>query len=175
MDFVERVTRTQFLGAEFLTWLWYQEEVGGGQFQLGGDLGDIELSFEDKLTMGSTALDEQQDSFKGGRPTASPEARAALKLGKQAQSASLRLTQGEQEWRFTLKAEPLMMSAVRLPEVLADDPKAQFHERMLLLETLDRLYRALFKLFLEERLSAEWATEHLPAIQSWAARREQQA
>ena len=65
MDFVERVTRTQFLGAEFLTWLWYQEEVGGGQFQLGGDLGDIELSFEDKLTMGSTALDEQQDSFKG--------------------------------------------------------------------------------------------------------------
>ena len=169
MDFAERVTRTQFLGPEFITWLWHQEEVNGGHFNLGPALGEVELSFEDKLVMGTTALDEQTDSFKGGRPTMSLEARSALKVGKLAQSAALRLVQGDQEWRFTLKAEPLMMSAIKLPEVLADDAEASFQERMFLLENLDRLYRGLFKLFLNERLAPTWATERLPEIQAWAA------
>lgn len=169
MDFTERVTRTQFIGPEFITWLWYQEELNEGIFDLGPELGEIELTFEDKLVMGSTALDEQQDTFKGGRPTMSLEAKAALKLGKLVQSASVKLTQGDQEWRFTLKAEPLMMTAIKLPEILADEPAASFQERMFLLENLDRLYRNLFKVFLNERLSKEWTSEFLPAIQTWAA------
>ena len=171
MDFVERVQRTQFLGVEFLTWIWYQEELNEGLFDLGGELGEIEVWFEDKLTMGSTALDEQQDVFKGGRPSTSPEARSALKLGKLAQNARLRLVQGEQEWQFTLKADPLSLSGIKLPEVLAKDPNAHFFERMFLLEHLDRLFKALYKLFLEVRLTPEWTQVILPEIQTWVAQR----
>ena len=171
MDFVERVQRTQFLGVEFLTWLWYQEELNEGIFQLGGELGEIEVWFEDKLTMGSTAIDEQQDVFKGGRPSTSPEARSALKLGKMAQNARLRIVQGEQEWQLTLKAEPLSMSAIKLPEVLAKEPHAHFFERMFLLEHLDRLFKALFQSFLELRLSSEWTQKTLIDLQTWVAQR----
>ena len=171
MDFVERVQRTQFLGIEFLTWLWYQEESNDGLFQLGGELGEIEVWFEDKLTMGSTAIDEQQDVFKGGRPSTSPEARSALKLGKMAQSARLRIIQGEQEWQLTLKAEPLCMSAIKLPEVLAKEPNAHFFERMFLLEHIDRLFKALYQSFLEIRLSSEWTQTVLRDLQTWVAQR----
>ena len=171
MDFVERVQRTQFLGIEFLTWLWYQEELNDGLFKLGGEIGDIEVWFEDKLTMGSTALDEQQDVFKGGRPSTSPEARSALKLGKMAQSARIRIIHGEQEWELTLKAEPLCMSAIKLPEVLAKETHAHFFERMFLLEHLDRLFKTLYQSFLELRLSAEWTQTILPNLQTWVAQR----
>ena len=174
MDFMERVTRTQFIGTEFITWLWFQEELNSGQFMLGGDLGEIELWFEDKLTMGSTAIDEQQDSFKGGRPTTSLEARSALKLGKMAQSAKIRVVQGDQEWYITLKAEPLMMSGIKLPEILAKDPQSQFFERMFLLEHIDRIYRGLYKQFLELRLSPNWTKEILPDIQAWVAQRKEE-
>ena len=173
MDLLERIASTQFLGSEFLTWLWYQEELNEGQFQLEGELGAIELFFEDKLTMGSTEIDEQQDSFKGGKPTRSLEARSALKLGKMAISAKVRVIQGDQEWQCTIKAEPLMMSGIKLPEILTKDPQSQFFERMFLLEHLDRIYRNLYKQFLQIRLSKNWKDEYLLEIQDWVAGRQE--
>jgi hypothetical protein len=171
MDILEKITSTQFLGSEFLTWLWYQEDLNEGNFTLEGDLGVIELYFEDKLTMGSTAIDEQQDSFKGGKPTRSLEARTALKLGKMAISAKIRILQGEQEWQFNLKAEPLMMNGIKLPDILTKDPHSQFFERMFLLEHLDSIYRSLYKQFLQIRLSDQWMPKHLVEIQNWIAQR----
>ena len=169
MDLSDHIKRTEFLGGEFITWLWYREEAQAGIFDLGGDLGQIEVNFEDRLTMSSAALDEQEDSFKGGRPSSSIEAKMALRLGKLARQAKIRITQGEQEWLLTLKEAPLMMSAIKLPEIMTKGGQTQFFERMFLLEHLERLYKALFQTFLEERLSEQWAKEVLPKIRQWVA------
>ena len=90
-----------------------------------------------------------------------------------AQSAKIRIVQGDQEWYTTLKAEPLMMSGIKLPEILAKDPQSQFFERMFLLEHIDRIYRGLYKQFLELRLSPNWTKENLPDIQAWVAQRKE--
>ena len=169
MDLSDRIKRAEFLGAEFITWLWFREEAQGGIFDLGGDLGQLELNFEDRLTMSSIALDEQEDSFKGGRPSSSIEAKMALRLGKLARQAKIRITQGEQEWVLTLREAPLMMSAIKLPEIMTKGGQTQFFERMFLLEHLERLYKALYHLFLEERLSERWRAEVLPEINRWVA------
>jgi hypothetical protein len=164
-DFLENISRTQFLGAEFLTWLWYQEEKNDGKFDLGEE-GIIELYFEDKLSLSAMASDEQEDSFKGGRPTTSLEARSALKLGKLVKNARLRLIQGDQDWIFNVKAEPLMMSAIKLPTVLSTEITTAFFERMFLIERLDKIYHCLLSRFLQIRLSDAWDTE-LNEIQTW--------
>lgn len=169
MDLSDHIKRTEFLGGEFITWLWYREEAQGGIFDLGGDLGQIEVNFEDRLTMSSAAMDEQEDSFKGGRPSSSIEAKMALRLGKLARQAKIRITQGEQEWLLTLKEAPLMMSAIKLPEIMTKGGQTQFFERMFLLEHLERLYKALYQNFLEERLSERWLNEILPQIRQWVA------
>ena len=169
MDLSDKIKRAEFLGAEFITWLWYCEEAQGGIFDLGGDLGQIELGFEDRLTMSTAAADEQEDSFKGGRPTSSIEARMALRLGKLARQAKLRITQGEQEWIFTLKESPLMMSAIKLPEIMTKGGQTQFFERMFLLEHLERIYKALFQIFLALRLSDQWHSDTLPVLRQWVA------
>lgn len=169
MDLSDRIKRAEFLGAEFITWLWFCETTQDGIFDLGGDLGQIEVGFEDRLTMSSTALDEQENSFKGGRPSMSLEAQTALRLGKLARQAKIRITQGEQEWQLVLRSAPLMMSAIRLPEITTKGGQTQFYERMFLLEHLDRLYRALYQYFLTLRLSERWEEEVLPLLNQWIA------
>ena len=168
MDLSDRIKRVEFLGAEFITWLWFCEATRGGFFDLGGDLGQIEVIFSDRLTMSSTAFDDQEDSFKGGKPATSPEAQMALRLGKLARQAKVMITQGEQEWHLVFKSAPLMMSAIKLPEITVRGGMIQqFYERMFLLEHLERLYKALYQCFLEERLSDRWTTEVLGHIQRW--------
>lgn len=175
MDLLDQMHRTAFLGSEFLTWLWHCSDVNEGNFDVGdvvqdalGGGGDFELWFEDKLLMGSPTVDAQENHFKGGQPTTSLEAHTALRLGKLAREAKLRIVRGTQEWAFSLKADSLTLNGVKVPAVLAKEENEAFTERMELLEQLDWMIKALFAHFLRLRLSPQWHSDVLPALQSWA-------
>lgn len=167
MDLLDRIHRTAFLGAEFLTWLWYESEQREGVFALDGDFGEFEVWFDDKLVVGSAAINAQENLFKGGHPTSSLEAKTALRLGKLAHEAKLRVVRGAQEWTFGFKAADLSLASVRVPAVLAKEHDEKFFERMELLEQLDQMVKGLYGQFLAARLTPEWATERLPKIHAW--------
>ncbi|MCB9554148.1 MAG: hypothetical protein H6705_20155 [Myxococcales bacterium] len=167
MDLLDRMHRVAFLGPEFLTWLWFRSETGGGEFALDPEWGDFELWFEDKLLVGSVVVNAQENLFKGGHPAASLEARTALRLGKFATDAKLRIVRGAQEWVFGLKASDLVPSGIKLPAVLSKEDDDQFYERMFLLEQLDTMIKGLFGLFLKLRVSKRWLDDELPTIQRW--------
>ena len=93
----------------------------------------------------------------------------ALRLGKLARQAKIRVAQGDQEWLFTLREAPLMMSAIKLPEIMTKGGQTQFFERMFLLEHLERIYKTLFQVFLDVRLSEQWQSDILPQIRHWVA------
>jgi hypothetical protein len=171
MDLLDQMHRTAFLGPEFLTWLWYRSTVQDGEFKLDGDaeFGPFELWFEDKLAVGSPAINAQENLFKGGQPADSLEARTALRLGKLANEAKLRIVRGAQEWAFSLKASGLGIASARIPAVLAKEDDDRFYERMFLLEQLDRMIKGLYGQFLKLRLSKAWEADELPAIQRWIA------
>jgi hypothetical protein len=168
MDLLDRIHRAAFLGPEFLTWLWYESDRREGIFDLGGDIGSFELWFDDKLVVSSAAVNAQENFFKGGHPTSSLEARMALKLGKMAVEAKLRIVRDGQEWSFSLKAHDLGLSGVKLPTVLAREDEEKFYERMTLLEQLEDMVRGVYGQFLKRRLSPEWETE-LASIREWVA------
>lgn len=169
MDLLDRMHRVAFLGPEFLTWLWFRSETGSGEFALDPEWGDFELWFEDKLVVGSVVVNAQENLFKGGHPAASLEARTALRLGKFATDAKLRIVRGAQEWVFGLKATDLVPSGIKLPAVLSKEDDDQFYERMFLLEQLDTMIKGLFGLFLKVRVSPRWLSDELPTIQRWIA------
>lgn len=169
MDLLDQMQRTAFLGTEFLTWLWWKSEKNDGEFLIeSAEFGAIEVRFDDRLVVGSALVDAQQNHFKGGQPATSLEARTALKLGKQAGEAKLRVVLGTQEWSFVFKALPFQVASVKLPAVLAKEDDARFTERMFLLEQLDRLVRALYHQFLTVRLTDTWEGE-VAQIRSWVA------
>jgi hypothetical protein len=167
MDLLDQMHRTSFLGAEFLTWLWYRSEVQEGNFALDSEFGAFELWFEDKLVVGSPAIDAQENHFKGGHPTTSQEARIALRLGKLAREAKLRVVRGNQEWMFTFKSETLATNGIKIPAVLTKEDSEKFYERMELIEQLDQMMKGLFAQFLAIRLSPKWDSDELPALQAW--------
>ena len=49
MQLIERVRDTEFLGREFLLWLWHNSEVRGGTYKLAD--GDVELWVDKKIVL----------------------------------------------------------------------------------------------------------------------------
>ncbi len=172
MDLIDKIHRAERFGPEFLTWLWFRSESTDGVFSLGTEFGDFELYFEERLVVGSAEVNAQENFFKGGQPSMSLEARTALRLGKLANEAKLRIIRGAQEWSFLMKARPLGVSGVKIPAVLSKEDDEKFAERMLLLEQLDAMVKGLLRAFLKLRASEAWNTDELPAIRSWVAGRE---
>ena len=168
MDLLDAMQRTVFLGPEFLTWLWFRAERDDGEFNLNRtEIGPLEVFFDDRLVVGSPLVDAQQNHFKGGHPTSSLEARTALRLGKLAREAKVRIVRGSQEWTLMLKGDSLAVAGVKIPAVLAKEDSEKFYERMELLEQLDQMVRGLFGQFLAVRLSPQWASVTLPDLQAW--------
>lgn len=169
MDLLDQMNRTAFLGNEFLTWLWYRAEVHDGEFELDPEFGPFDLYFEDKLVVGNELVAPQEDSFKGGHPASSLEARMALRLGKLAREAKMRIARGTQEWEFVLKGHNLQLSGIKIPAVLSREDDEKFGERMFLLEQLETMIKGLFEMFLKLRLAPSWSETTHTDLQHWIA------
>src|SRR5262245_56725907 len=117
MDLIDVIQQKRFLGSEFLTWLWFQSERGGGVIEVPGQ-DAVTLWIDDRLELASADPADQKNTLKGGAPSTSPEARAALKQERKATSAKLHLAKGEREWVFLLDAATLDLRSVKLPALL---------------------------------------------------------
>jgi hypothetical protein len=165
----DQIIEKAFLGGEFLTWLWFAAERSEGRFTLEGD--PVDIHFEDLLVLESILADSQENTFKGGEPTRSEEARVGLRLGKKVSRAKMKVRRGEREFAFTIKASNLDLSSVKLPAVLSKAEEERFYERLYLLEELDKTVNGLFLGFLRRRLASGWE-EELKSLRSWVARSE---
>jgi len=175
MDLLTRMNRVAFLGPEFLSWLWYRTETKGPEFSVSGIEGAIEIWFDDRLIVGSTLVNAQENHFKGGHPTTSLEARSALRLGKLATEARIRIVHGSREWSFVLKGADLSLNGVKIPSVLSKDDEERLYERLYLLEELDRMVFGIFGQFLKLRGSEDWVQNELPAIRRWVGGHESES
>ena len=112
-------------------------------------------------------MNAQENLFRGGHPTSSLEAHAALRLGKLATEARVRLVKGAQEWTFVFKSAELSVSAVQVPAVLSKNDEDRFYERMFLIEELEKMINFIYRTFLEVRVSEAWTNDLLPRIRTW--------
>lgn len=166
MDLIDLINSRSFLGSELLMWLWFKAECFDSVFDIeGGER--VELSFDDQLTLEAYMAETERNSFRGGAPAFSPEAKTALREGKRVQSAKLCVIKEGREWSFRVKAETLGLSGVKIPSLLSKEEDEQFYERMYLLDELEEILDALYREFLEIRLSTAWQEVMLPAMQAW--------
>jgi hypothetical protein len=164
-----------FLGNEFLLWLWFYTDTQGDTILL-ADRTELTVFPTHTLTLecprGQTGL----ETIRCESPTRLPEARRAVQAGKLPRKLGLVLVRHQEQYELTLHAENLAVSAVRLPPLPEDitDPQQMRQERVTqlrhLVETLDLLYDA----FIQRRLVREWEKE-LYAMQTWLKREERRA
>ena len=167
-DLLDRVLRCTHLAPEFMLWLWWRSERDQGVFSLGGELGDVEVWQDDRMVLASSAVNAQTDTFRGGHPATSAEAREALRLGKLPIQAKVGIVRGAQRWDATIKAHDLALSGVKIPAVLSREDDTMLAERMALLGQICDVLDALLVEFIGERTARAWPATH-EAIREWAA------
>jgi hypothetical protein len=159
-----------FLGNEYLLWLWYMLDADADTIAL-GDGSEAAVMLTRTLVLECPRGQTGRQSISCDGPTRLPEARRAIQAGKLPRKIGLTIVRHDQQYELTLHAETLAISGARLPAPEASEDRARLEERIgqlrHLLETLDLLYDA----FNEKRAGEQW-TKELAKMQKWLAREE---
>lgn len=154
-----------YLGPEFLTWLWWR--AASEPCFKHEDGTEVFIHFDEHLEFRGERSAARRVTLRTGMPGASMEARAALRSGKNLVSARILLARGEDEVRFTLRAEDMDVSGLKLPAPEGDTPL----DRMLAnLDAQDQFVEDLdlcLKTFLDRRLGPAWVDD-VTAIGAWS-------
>ncbi len=157
-----------FIGNEFLLWLWHEAEVRNGTIRTDGagerGVGEVSIVIDRALDLDCAYGQTGKDTLRGDGPTRMPEARDALRSGKLPRKAGMLLEAGGNQYTLTLNPETLGCNATKLPDVEeAETPRVLFEERITLLHDLCGALDALFATFLKHRASSAWEsqTSHL--------------
>ena len=169
MQLLERVGSTEFIGREFLVWLWFKSETGEGSFPL-GEAGSAEIWYDGRIVLQPDQDDRDEKVICLGDTSRSREARFALAERKAVTEAKIRLSIGDDEWSFILDATWLNFKSFKTPRVVQDDkedPDGLFYEKFYLIEQALSALDAVFSSFIKLRLSADWEARELPALLQW--------
>lgn len=166
-----------FLGNEWLIWLWWLVENEGGVVTVPDRAGGkktgrqsrIALVIDRSLDMDCAWDVTGRQSLRGGRPTLLPEAGEALAEGKWPRKMGLILADADDEtqWELSLQGDRLAVSGAAMPKVEeATSPREITDARLQSTVRLAGVLDGLFHAFLAERTGKGWASRR-EVIREW--------
>jgi recombination associated protein RdgC len=162
-----------FVGNEFLLWLWFRTQTEDDTFKLSDD-SEVTVMLARTLTLECPRGQTGYETITHESPIKLPEARRAIQSGKLPRKAGMTLVRHDVQYEFTLHAETLAVSGAKLPPSEEEDDRARLDERATrirhLMETLDLLFDA----FGQVRFTSKWAAE-LTKMQKWLKREDKQS
>ena len=166
--------RPDFLGNEFLLWLWFQGSRGTDTVRV-YDGSEVTWMFSGGIRL-EHPTSSDNDTINAASAVRKPQALRAAQAGYLPRKAALTLARHDDVHSCKLNAETLAVSALKLPKPddAVTDARARAEDRLGHLrdfvETLDLLYHH----FLGLRLSAGWASERGDMVE-WLDRANQRA
>jgi hypothetical protein len=154
-----------FLGNEFLLWLWYVLDAISDTIEL-ADKSEATVMLARTLVLECPRGQTGRESIQSDGPTRLPEARRAIQAGKLPRKAGLTLVRHDKQYELTLHAESLAVSSVKLPLPEAEEERARLDERVTILRELIETVDLLYDVFCRVRTSNDWGAE-LGKIQKW--------
>lgn len=169
---VKSVDLKDFLGNEFLFWLWWITETKEGALDMTDDHGnkhEVFLAIDKALDMDCAWDAGGKQTLRGAGPTRLIEAGDALVTGKWPRKVGLILSDGEHQWELGLQGDQWAVSAALLPapeDGAGDSPREQLEQRLLMARTLAGTLEGMYRTFLNTRTSSQWAGQR-SAIRKW--------
>jgi recombination associated protein RdgC len=155
------------LGRDFLTYLCYRSDDGGGQLDLPprGEqcvlLLDGKIVFEDDRDLPPCTVTYTGDDVTG------EDLKQAIRAGKKVREARFRVEKGAQTWVFTLRADRFDIAGLKIDMPDARDADERFYGRIYSIEALNELLDACYDHFIGEVHGKHWKTSGYPRLQQW--------
>ena len=157
-----------FLGNEFLIWLWYQLDGSSDEIKL-SDGTSVAVMLTKSMNLECPRGQTGRQSVHSEGPTRMPEAYRALLEGKWPRKVGVIMVRHQQQYEFNFSAENMAIGSLKLPATEETEEAARLDERVTqlrgFLETMDLLYEA----FVSHRASSTHWKGDLPRIQKWLA------
>jgi hypothetical protein len=157
-----------FLGNEFLLWLWYYLENESDTLSL-ADNSEAAIMLTRTLTLECPRGQTGKESISSDGPTKLPEALRAIQAGKLPRRVGMTIVRQDQTYDFAIQGESLAVTGAKLPVPEGEEERVRQEERVTqirhLLETLDLIYGA----FCQRRLGEQW-TKELAKMKRWLGR-----
>lgn len=157
--------RPDWLGNEWLVWLWHSLHARAGTIALGGG-SDVNVCLAKTLTLDCPRGEKGRDSLSDSGPTRLPEALRALQSGKLPRKAGMILERQGEQYEFVIQAERLAVTGLALPRIKGVSGRelrlARIESLRHFSDTLDRLIGA----FGARRLGDDWLSD-LSSIRTW--------
>lgn len=158
-------TSRDFIGNEFLQWLWFVTDTDTDTLKLSDD-SEVTLMLARGLTLECPRGQTGHETFSHEGPTRLPEARRAIQSGKLPRKVGITMVRHDLQYEFAIQAETLAVGSAKLPPMDAEDARAKLEERITQIRSLDETISLLYEAFLVRRLSPKWG-EELGIIQKW--------
>jgi len=173
LDVALAYRRYQFLGEEFLTWVWYLIEKEPDCLpRIDKQLSALEIGRRMVLVNRRSGDNDETVTIKGEHADMG-EGLLALKKGGMVAELHLIYRSGDNEWQFNLKGESLNISSLKVPEtgkIESDDEiEGAVIEKIYLYGQIVKLVNALFQYFIKLRVGSKWENQITPAIREWIA------
>lgn len=163
-----------YLGNEFLIWLWHRLETQEGVIEAPKPVGEIAVVIDKTLDMDCAWGILGKQTLRAGGPTRLVEAGDALATGKWPRKVGLILANAGVEggqYELNLQGDRWIVSTASIPESPdAQTPREFLEHRLESMRELAQTIDAMFGVFIQSRVGSAWPSQR-KAIREWITAR----
>ncbi len=152
-----------FLGNEFLLWLWWYLETESNTLTL-VDQTEVTVMMTKTLSLECPTGEDGKDSLSSDSPVRLPEAKQAARSGKLPRKSGMTVIRDGQQFDLVLQAESFGISGAKIH--IDEDDEFDADDRIDAIRTLSETVDQMFHVFLERRTSEQWESD-LESIIQW--------
>jgi len=170
LDVAVAYSRYQFLGEEFLTWLWFIIDKNQDLIK-NFDKDFVALEVGNRIVFENRRSNTAERVTIKGDGASLEEGIIALKKGALVTELNVVYKSSVMEWQFSLKGESLNISSLSVPTTGAaesdEDLEGLLLEKIFLLDKIVKLIENLFSHFVKLRVSNDWRAKESARIKTW--------
>ena len=170
LDVAVAYSRYQFLGEEFLTWLWFVIEKKQDLIK-NFDKNFVALEVGNRVVFENRRKESAERVTIKGDGASLEEGILALKKGALVTELNVVYKSEELLWQFTLKGESLNISGLSIPNTGSPESDEDIDglalEKIFLYDKALQLIEKIYSHFLKLRVSDTWQSKETPLIRKW--------
>jgi hypothetical protein len=154
-----------FLGNEFLLWLWWRWETASDTITL-PDQSGVTGMYARTLSLQCPRDESGKETITAEGPTSLPEAMQAIRSGKLPRKAGMTVVRHGEQYDLTIQPETFTVSGAKIHVEDTSEGHGVLEDRIESVRSLHETVDLMFRAFCEQRVGKQWNSD-LEQISRW--------